>query len=150
MLVAVGVLVEVGVLVATGALVTVGALVATDVGVLVASVPVGVLVNVLETTITTVTLSPKPVPVSSTSLQNPLYVPAVVGAVRDTDTCTCFEGATVAVRLVDAPPIRSPLTKTSLKLVSQVQVPVFCNAQVLTKLSPGVMTVLSGMVISLT
>ena len=156
------VLVEVGVLVAvggtevavgvTGVFVTteVDVLVATGVGVLVASVTVGVLVRVLETTITTVTLSPKPVLVSSTSLQNPLYVPAVVGAVRDTDNCTCFEGATDAVRLVDAPPIRSPLTKTSLKVVSQVQVPVFCNAQVLTKISPGVMTVLSGMVTSLT
>lgn len=43
--------------------------VATDVDVLVASVPVGVLVRLLETTITTVTLPPKPVPVSSASRQ---------------------------------------------------------------------------------
>ena len=101
---------------ATGVFVTteVDVLVATGVGVLVASVPVGVLVRVLETTITTVTLSPKPMPVPSTSLQYPLYVPAVAGAVRETDTCTGCEGATGAVRLVDVPPIRSPLTKTSL------------------------------------
>ena len=47
----------------------VGVFVATGVEVLVASVPVGVLVRLLETTITTVTLPPKPVPVSSTSRQ---------------------------------------------------------------------------------
>jgi hypothetical protein len=34
--------------------------------------------------------------------------------------------------------------------VDQVQVPVFCIAQVLTKPAPGAMTVLSGMVTSLT
>jgi hypothetical protein len=39
--------------------------VADGVDVLVASVPVGVLVRLVETTITTVTLPPKPVPVSS-------------------------------------------------------------------------------------
>jgi hypothetical protein len=87
-------------------LVNVGVLVArVPVGVLVAGVPVGVLVRLVETTITTVTLSPKPVPWPSASLQYPLYVPAAVGAVRDTETCTCCEGATDAVRLVDAPPI---------------------------------------------
>ena len=81
MKVAVGVLVAVDVLVAvggtevevgaTGVFVTteVGVLVATSVGVLATSVPVGVLVRVLETTITTVTLSPKLLPWSSASLQ---------------------------------------------------------------------------------
>lgn len=65
---AVGVLVAVG---ATGVFVTteVDVLVATGVGVLVASVPVGVLVRVLEITITTVTLPPKLLPWSSASLQ---------------------------------------------------------------------------------
>jgi hypothetical protein len=47
----------------------VGVFVAADVDVLVASVPVGVLVRLLETTITTVILPPKPVPVSSASRQ---------------------------------------------------------------------------------
>ena len=63
----------------------VGVLVATE-GVWVASVPVGVLVKVPETTITTVTLPPKGFPWLSASLQYPLNVPAVVGAVRETDT----------------------------------------------------------------
>ena len=40
----------------------VGVRVAADVGVLVASVPVGVLVMVVDTTMTTVTLPPKPLP----------------------------------------------------------------------------------------
>ena len=92
----------------------VGVFVATYVDVLVASVPVGVLVRLLETTITTVTLPPKPVPVSSASRQKPVYVPAVVGAFMDTEIFTCCEGVTEAVRAVAAPPIELPLMETSL------------------------------------
>ena len=65
-----------GVLVAVGgtevAVGATGVFVTTEVDVLVASVPVGVLIRVLETTITTVTLSPKPLPWSSASLQYPV------------------------------------------------------------------------------
>ena len=52
--------------------VEVGVNVTPGVGVLVASVPVGVLVKVLETTITTVTLPPNPFPEPSTILQYPV------------------------------------------------------------------------------
>jgi len=97
------------------------------------SVKVGVSVSLPLTSITTSTISPNVIPESSAKRQLPVYVPAVIGAVNDTDTFPCPPGATELLTVPFPPLIELPLKNRMVKLVSHVQEPVFWSVHVLIK-----------------
>ena len=116
------------------------------------SVIVGVVVivpvGVDPTTIFTDTVDPKRVPLSFTSCQYPIYVPAEEGAVRVTEMSVDFPEATDSLRLTAAPLICDPLRNFNEYEVLQAQVPVFLIFQVFVNVAPAVTVVPSGIVTS--
>ena len=114
------------------------------------SVAVGAGVPV-PTTTSTYTPSPKKVPFASDRRQVPFNSPVLpVGATMGTENSNCLPGCTDWFSVRAAPAIASPATTLKMKPVSHAQLPLFCTNQVFVKDWPGVTTVLSGMVTSLT
>ena len=130
-------------------------MVAVGVGVSVAvaaAVAVAVAVPVAPPrTMMTYCSSPKKVPLAVDMRQFPRTAPVLfVGAVMATESSISVPGLTAAPKTRVVPLMTSPLVKANLKPASQVQLPVFLTRQVLVKVWPGVMGVLSGMVTSRT
>ena len=102
------------------------------------------------TTITTYTSSPKNCPLAVDMRQLPRNVPDVLGAVIGTDISYCAPAATEEGRVKVELPIGSPPVRANLNPASQAHEPEFSTFQVLVKVLPAVIGVLSGMDTSLT
>ena len=102
------------------------------------------------TTITTYTSSPKNCPLAVDMRQFPRSVPDVLGAVIGTEISYCAPAGTEEGRVKVELPIGSPPVRANLKPASQAHEPEFSTFQVLVKVFPGVIGVLSGMDTSLT
>ena len=93
--------------------------------------------------------SPKKTPVRVDMRQFPRTLPVKAGAVMAMERLDWAPGLTALSNTRVVPPMAFPLVKANLKPAVQGQVPEFLTSQVLVKVWPGTMGVLSGMVTSL-